>query len=123
MRIRKEVGYLLLGGIGVVTALGLIGSAWLYVNFQSMLADQKLQGEMLRLQSAAQLYRHRMGMYQGVCRDIGVQANYSCNESENEYVVSVEKEGGKYYCADNTGHFGEQMLPVRSKRNCNYKTN
>ena len=118
MRVRKDIGYTILVGVGAISISGLLGATWVYANFNSIMEDQLLQTEMFRLQTTAKIYHRRMDTYQGVCRDIGVPLFYSCNDKEDAYAISVEKEGGLFYCTDSTGHFGEQILPVRKNRVC-----
>lgn len=118
MRVRKEIGYLLLGVIGVASIGISLGAAWLYVRAEPALADQKLEAELLRLQAAGRVYAGRLKSYEGVCRDIGLRAGYLCQESEEAFAVAVERSDGMYFCADNTGHFGEQFMPVTSSPKC-----
>lgn len=118
MRVRSDIGYAILGGIGVLSIIGLLGATWVYANFNSIMHDQVMQAELVRLQGAAKVYHRRLDTYQGVCRDIGVPLHYSCNENNDAFAVSVAKENGSFYCIDSTGHFGEQVLPIRDAHQC-----
>lgn len=118
MLIRKDVGYAMLGGVGVISIVGLLGATWVSANFTSIMEDQVKQAEMIRLQGAAKLYHRRLDTYDGVCKDIGVQINYSCNDSDSEFAASVESDKGTFYCVDGTGNFKEQLLPIRTNRTC-----
>ena len=118
MRVRKQVGYTILAGIGVVSMSGLLGVTWVYANFANIMEDQQIQGEMIRLQGSAKLYHRRLETFQGVCRDIGVPSQYDCNEDGQAFAISVENVQGLFYCIDNSGHFGEQILPIRNSVAC-----
>jgi len=122
MRVRKELGYLFLVVVGILSIISSVGAAWLYVNLQPIMADQKIQTEMVRLQAAAHVYYRRLDTYRGVCSDIGVRQFYSCNEKEDAFAVSVERPDGTYYCTDSTGQFGEQMLPIKRNVLCTIAT-
>lgn len=112
------VGYILLAAIAVVTVVVTIGAVWAYIYLQPILADQKLHAEMIRLQAAAQIYYAKIETYRGVCRDIGVRPSYVCRESDNSFAVTIERPNGTYYCIDNSGHFDEQVLPLRTEPKC-----
>ncbi len=118
MLIRKDVGYAIVIGIGVLSIGGLLGATWVSANFTSIMEDQVKQAELVRLQGAAKLYEQRLSSYRGLCQDVGIQVYYSCNETEDAFAISVEKENGMFYCVDSTGHYGEQILPIRTNRAC-----
>lgn len=118
MIIRKDIGYAILGGIGFLSITGLLGATWVSANFTAIMEDQLKQAEMIRIKGAAELYHRRLQSYRGVCTDVGVPPFYSCNDSETAYAVSVERDNGLFYCADSTGHFGEEILPIRTNRTC-----
>jgi len=118
MLVRKDMGYAILLGVGVLTIGGLLGATWVSANFSSMMEDQVKQAELIRLQGASKIYHKRLDTYQGLCGDVGLQVYYSCNEGAETFAISVPKENGLYYCIDSTGHFGEQILPVRKTQEC-----
>lgn len=118
MLVRKDIGFAILGGVSVLTIGGLLGATWVSANFTNIMEEQTKYAELIRLQGAAKIYARRLGSYEGVCRDIGLQFNYRCNESVDSFAISVEGENSFFYCADSTGHVGEQVLPIRSKLEC-----
>ncbi len=118
MKVHSGVGLLILISVTILCIALFIGGAWAYMNLEPRLADQKLHAEMVRLQSAAGVYKGRMSTFDGLCREIGVQRGYDCNQSAVAYAISVERRDGSFYCLDSTGYFDIQVLPIRDHLLC-----
>ena len=118
MLVHSTVGFIILVFVTVLCIAFIIGGGWAYLNYAPTLADQKLHAEMTRLQSAAMVYKGRMSSFDGVCKDIGVRPGFDCNHSSVAFAISVERYDGSFYCADSSGYYDIQGLPVREFLAC-----
>jgi len=118
MKVHSGVGLLILVGVTVLCMALFIAGAWAYLHLEPTLADQKLHAEMKRLQSAALVYKRQLSDFDGVCKEIGVRLPFECNQSSIAFAISVERHDGSFYCADSSGYFDIQVLPIRDHLSC-----
>ena len=100
----------------VVAAFGIF--IWWLFDKESEVTDAQLRGNMIRLQASAETYYARMASYDGVCSDIGVPANFSCNEGPEGFAIETRLSSGLYLCVDKKGFVGEVSAPRRGVASC-----
>jgi uncharacterized protein HemX len=57
-------------------------------------------------QGVAELYKRRMGDYEGMCTELAAKDKVVCQSNETAYRVSQSLRNGKFFCADSTGFEG-----------------
>ena len=78
--------------------------------------EQRVKFE--RVKASANHYHQRLGMYEGVCSDIGVGSNMRCLDSENAYAIETTIKTGLFYCLDSTGFMGQTRIPKGESTSC-----
>lgn len=118
MRIHKNLFFLMqvLVVIIVVSAFSIF--IWWLFEKESNIGDAQLRGHLLRMQASSEIYQGRMGSFDGVCSDIGITANFNCDESTNAFAVEARLPMGGYLCMDSVGFFGEIRQSKREAVSC-----
>ena len=95
-----------------------LSAVWWFLNLPA--EDEKLdeQAVAFRLQASAKVYYSRLNFYTGVCKDIGAQPPFSCNESDQAYAIEVFLNNAKYFCVDSTGFSGEISRTISKQTRC-----
>ncbi len=68
--------------------------------------DAAIATRYLQYQAQAEVYKARMTDYDGICRELGIEAPIMCGDSPVAYRVAERIPEGGFYCADNTGFTG-----------------
>ena len=104
----------------VLVVIGAVGFGLWYLLSKDLGGPEVDQlAVMKRLQASAQVYHSRLWSYDGICSDIGVPPEMTCEESDDAYVIQIVLDDGAYYCIDSTGFIGPRPTAKASMYACN----
>lgn len=64
------------------------------------------------------LHRNRLTSFEGVCKDVLIEAPVRCQNTNDTFVLDAPIGNGQYYCRDATGYKGIQDAPAPSDLAC-----
>jgi len=107
MIIHKNVLFLIeaIAVIVIVAAVGLL--VWWLFGKDLAINDTQLRANLIRMQASAETYYSRLQFYDGMCSDIGIPPNFTCNETTDSFAIETRLSTGRYLCVDNSGFLGE----------------